>query len=101
MPLFTALVPWTLFAQSMNAGNFHDDLAVLTDSMRVLFRLRLDATPEKADEYTQKIQMYALSEVSGQKFYDCGDRARDVFKTGYDETQRFAAFVRSHPGAPK
>ena len=89
------------FAQSMNAGNFHDDLAVLTDSMRMLFRLRLNATAQEADEYTQKIQMYALSEVSGEKFYDCGDRARDVFTKGYAETQRYAAFIKSHPAASK
>jgi hypothetical protein len=83
-------------AEPGEADAFKADVAAYTGMMRALFHQKFDAAPDKAEEYAEKIQMYALEEMSAANFFGCDARAKSAFAPGYAETQRLATFLASH-----
>jgi hypothetical protein len=82
-------------ASEEEAKRFPAELADFTGAMRGIFHAEFNATPEEAGKYTETVQMYALEAVSGARFFSCGDTARFFFRRGFDETEKFAAFLKT------
>ncbi len=68
--------------------DFEHRLADFTFLMDTLFQAEFQISREQANQYSQKIQMYALQDMSANQFYGCGDKARELWLTGYHKTRR-------------
>lgn len=73
---------------------FSEDLALVTQMMRVLMGNTFKVEPQKAGEYTETIQMYALNVMSANKFFDCGEQAQSLVQVGKSSAGQIASGIR-------
>lgn len=73
---------------------FSDDMALLTQVMRGTLRNLFKVEQQKAGEYTETIQMYALNAMSANKFYGCGEQAQNLVQKAAAAAQQLVANIR-------
>jgi hypothetical protein len=83
------------FGDTEEKKKFEIDLGLFTNTMDLILASDFKKSPREANEYTQKIQMHALNAMSANKFFDCSDKAREIWAVGITETAAVGDFARS------
>lgn len=82
--------------------DFKNKLAKFTALMDMVLATEFSVSMAEANKkYTQVIQMYALNDMSANKFYGCGKKAKDIWHLGYTKTQRVTSVIQTVPLAAK
>lgn len=83
------------FAGAEQKKQFETDMGIFTNTMDMILGAEFKKPPREANEYTQRIQMHALNAMSANKFFDCSDKAKDIWVVGITETAAVGDFART------
>jgi hypothetical protein len=76
------------FGVPEDKSKFEANLSLFTNGMDMFLAGDFHKTLREGNAYSQTIQRYALNAMSAKKFYDCSDKAEDIWLVGQDEAER-------------
>ena len=82
------------FGETAGTKRFEANLTLFTNTMDMVFAKEFQKMPREGNAHSQTVQMYALNALSAKKFYECSQKANDIWLVGQEEAERVGDFLR-------